>query len=249
VTYDALNDDDDEIRDLAACLVTRIVAGKHYRDNMKDVIPLVASQKLSEYLARKYSRSQELCVEAVRRMTNSDSTRSPLRNSVADTLAQAQEEDTALFVQEKQNLFIDEVREAIIWSRVLKNLSVKAVPRRLAHAFSQWVMDGIAVLTECATNQVDGPLGWISKTEVFVLGMQVVCGAEVLLNWRSRSRKVPVAGYTIRRALREFADIGSVNKVHPLWIEKIEEILEASVMGRLAVMKRSMGLVVERLKQ
>lgn len=242
VIYDALNDDDNEIRDVAASVVTRVFAGKYYRNNMDNVIPLVASQKLSEHLGKTYAQSQELCVEAIRRMTHCELTEPPLLHSVAGILAQARREDMTLFVQEKQNLFIDEVREAETWSRILKHLSVKAIPRELAYNFSEWVTDGISVLTKSAANQDDGSLGWTSKPEVFTLGMRVICGAEVLLNWRSRSRNVPVPGSAVRRALREFADAGSANKLHPLWLDRIEKILTESTMERLAAVKRSMNL-------
>ena len=45
VVYDTLNDDDGEIRELAARIATRVIMGKRYRQGMRDAIPLLASQR------------------------------------------------------------------------------------------------------------------------------------------------------------------------------------------------------------
>ncbi|KAK5092851.1 hypothetical protein LTR16_007642, partial [Cryomyces antarcticus] len=87
----------------------------------------------------------------------------------------------------------------------------------------------IATLTEAAQAEVDGALGWTSKPEVFALGMRVVYGADVLLDWTARSKKVPVRGSETRRALREFADVGSGAGVHEMWLDQVEKTLALSV--------------------
>lgn len=240
VTYDALNDDDDEIRDIATKVVTRIIAGPRYRDGMKDVVPLVASQRLSEYLVKTYPDSRDLCEEAIHRVMGSDGSVSPL-----DVLEQAQRNSTTLFVQEKQNLFVDDVREVVIWSRVLKSLSDEAVTRSRAAYFSKWIWSGLSVFMDAAKAQGDGPLGWTSKPEVFAIGMRLIYGAEVLLHWRGRkSRKGSFEASKVRRLLREFADVGEANEVHKLWLQKIETVLADSVVERLGVMKAKLCGVV-----
>ncbi|KAF2836658.1 hypothetical protein M501DRAFT_939156 [Patellaria atrata CBS 101060] len=241
--YDVMNDDDDEIRDLGASIATKIIAGFRYSVNLKNAVPLVASQRLSEYLARKFTNSQVLCEEALRHLIMTDPWSNLFEDSVEERLRIAREENSALFMQEKQNLFIDEAREAVIWSRVLKKLSAKAIPRRLAEEFTQWVMDGLVVLTETARTEEDGPLGWTSKADVYALGIQVIYGADVLLEWRKKTRKVTVSGPDIRCALRKFADIGEKNELHDLWLERIEEVLSSSILGRLITLKDKMKQV------
>ncbi|KAJ9639502.1 hypothetical protein H2199_006537 [Coniosporium tulheliwenetii] len=213
VTYDALNDDDDEIRDVATKVVTRIIAGPRYRDGMADVVPLVASQRLAEYLAKTYPGSRDLCEEAVHRVMGSVS---PL-----DVLQQTQKDSTVLFVQEKQNLFIDDVKEVVIWSRVLKSLSDEAVMRGRAAYFSKWIWSGLNVFMDAA------------KAERDVEGR--------------RSRKGSFEGSRVRRLLREFADVGEASEVHELWLERIEAVLADSVVQRLGVVKAKLRELVENV--
>lgn len=190
LVYDALNDDDDEIRDIAAHIATRIMLGKQYKTEMRDAVPLLASQRLTEYLARTYPESKVLCEEALRRLVGCGFDSELFGGEFEDMLGRARKEDNSLFVQEKQNLFVDGNREAVMWSRVLRRVSANAVRRALARWFAMWVMDGIALLTTTARTGVDGPLGWTSKPDVFALGMRVVYGAEVLLDWRDRKSVV-----------------------------------------------------------
>lgn len=241
VTYGALNDDDDEIRDLAAKVTTRVITGPRYYNGIPDVVPLVASQRLAEYLAKTHRDSHDLCKEAIHRVMSSDGSVSPL-----DILQQAQKDSTVLFVQEKQNLFIDDVRELDIWSHVLHELSDDAVTRGDAAFFSEWVWSGLTVFMGAARAQRDGPLGWVSKPEVFVMGMRLINGAEVLLHWRRRrSRKGLFSGSRVRRMLQEFADIGEANEMHGLWLERIEAVLAESVFERLGVVKVKLCKLVE----
>lgn len=244
VVYDALNDDDEEIRDLSTSVCSRLILDKRYQANAKDLFPLAASQKLAEHLSKQYATSRTLCLEAVKRMigqrTNSDSVAFA---SVSSLLAEARDREGVLFAEERQNLFIDDVRETAVWSSVLKGLSLRAVTRELATALSQWVIEGLAVLTEIARTKPDGPLGWTSKPEVFALGIRIIYVAEVLLDWRTKTSKLSLSGAHLRRALREFADAGEASDLHPMWLEKIEEVLEDSVAQRLRRLCTFLGTV------
>ncbi|OCL07142.1 hypothetical protein AOQ84DRAFT_389700 [Glonium stellatum] len=246
VVYDVLNDDDDGIRELAAQTATRVIMGKRYRRGMRDAVPLLSSQRLAEYLARVYSDSLELCDHAMRRFMGCEHGAALFETSFQETLAHARKEDIALFVQEKQNLFIDGTREVVIWSRVLKRISSKAIHRTLVEDLTRWVMDGISLLAATAEVEADGPLGWTSKVEVFALGMRVIYGAEVLLNWGMRSRKVGVKGSEIRRKLREFADVAK-SGIHELWIDRVEAVLAHSVLEKLALVKAKIEAVVSEV--
>ncbi|TKA79768.1 hypothetical protein B0A49_02661 [Cryomyces minteri] len=247
VVYDALNDDDDEIRETAAKSATRILASETKGSNSRDVVPLVASQKLLAFLTTSYRSSPKFCTYAVSRLTAGNVTADARIQHVDTVLVQAKKEDTALFAEEKRNLYIDEVREARIWSRVLKELSVKALPKPLVAKFAQWVSQGIATLTEAAQAEVDGALGWTSKPEVFALGMRVVYGADVLLDWTLRSKKVPVRGSELRRALREFADVGSGAGLHEMWLDQAEKTLALSVVRRLRIVYSVVSTVMEKV--
>ena len=71
----------------------------------------------------------------------------------------------------------------------------------------------------------------------------MIYGAEVLLNWRMRSRKVSVRGSEIRRKLRDFADTGRTG-IHELWIDRVEAVLAYSVLEKLALVKEKIEMVV-----
>jgi hypothetical protein len=149
-----------------------------------------------------------------------------LSRSFRDALAEARTEDTALFSQEKQNLYKDDTEDAAFWSQVLRSLNTRAIDPAAMKALSGWALEGLATLTETAKAEIDGPLGWTTKPEVFALGMGVLFAAEAVM-------KLNVNRVELMLALREFADVGSQNEVNGLWLERAESILEATVMGML----------------
>lgn len=218
LTYDILNDDDEEIRDIGSQIVSTITN--------KDVcVPLVASQQLVQYLATEYRRSEHVCNHAIRKMTQSTLQNDQLLPSAKERFKSATAEDTALFVVEKQNLFIDLYREAVLWSQVLKGLSAKVITDAEVTALGNWVFDGLTLLSDKAHYELDGPLGWTSKREVWVFGMQVLFATEVYLDWRLRTRKGGVEGKTIRDLLAKLYGRGTNTKVHEAWLEKIQNML------------------------
>ncbi|EKG10898.1 Armadillo-like helical [Macrophomina phaseolina MS6] len=131
ITYDALNDDDDEVRDAAAAVATRVVAGPRLPPpspttgvaaQTKSVVPLAAARKVAVFLAERYRDSGVLCAEALHRLLSRESGRDASApealewpGGFAGLLREARgvEESAglALFAREKQNLFIDPVRE------------------------------------------------------------------------------------------------------------------------------------------
>ncbi|TID14586.1 HEAT repeat protein-like protein [Venturia nashicola] len=218
LAYDILNDDDEEVRDIGSQIVSIITK--------KDVCaPLVASQQLLQYLATQYRQSEHVCKHALRRMTQSTLLNDRLLPSAKERFMSATAEDTALFVVEKQNLFLDLYHEAGLWSQVLKGLSAKIITDAEVTALGDWVFDGLTLLSDKAHHELDGPLGWTSKREVWVFGMQVLFGAEVYLDWRLRTKKGGVEGKVIRDLLARLYGRGTKTQVHGAWLEKVQNIL------------------------
>ncbi|KAF2477596.1 HEAT repeat protein-like protein [Lindgomyces ingoldianus] len=227
ILYDLLNDDDDEIRDTAAVVAAKLLRGQghgHLR-NLKDAVPIATSQRLTRFLCQSFTNSQDLCREALRRLTGAPSSMALFTRPFRDLLAEKREEDTALFVQEKQNLFKDDSIDAVIWSRVLKSLSLAAIPEAVVFGLKDWVLDGVSALTDMARNEVDGPLGWTTKPDVFALGMRLICAAEVTLYWPGGEK------WRVRKALRKFADVGEMNGLNSFWVERIERVLADSIVN------------------
>jgi hypothetical protein len=230
--YDSLNDDDEEVRSLATSTARRVLVARAGVD-VEQEAPLAASRSISNLLVEFLGKDDELVAEAIQRLCGSRLTLGTLTPSAAERLQAARQGGTALFAAEKQNLFVDDVQEAVIWSRVLKRMPKKAITRDHAQALSAWVTEGLETLTIAAGAEKDGPLGWTSKQDVFVLGMQVILAADVLLQWRLVSSKTPVRGSSLRLLLWRLAEAGRQNGLHETWLEMIERILQRSVLRRV----------------
>jgi hypothetical protein len=215
ILYDLLHDDDDEIRSLAAVATSHLL-------HISPTVPILTSHHLATYLTTTFSESSDLSKEAVRRLTSTPSLSTPLE----EVLQEARRHDTALFATEKQNLYKDDVLDALFWSRVLLHLSV---PHPVQANLRAWLLHALSVLTQTASTDNDGALGWTSKPEVFTLVMRVICAAEVCLD-----KEVMVV-------LREFVDVGGRKGVHGLILGRVEGVLEKGVLGMLRVVKGSFG--------
>ncbi|KAF2803660.1 uncharacterized protein BDZ99DRAFT_546992 [Mytilinidion resinicola] len=246
LVYDALNDDDDDIREVAASVAARVLAGPDYISNSRDVVPLLASQRLAEHFAIVYTGYSLLHEEAIRRFMGTAVGQGPFEQPFPTALVEARKENSALFAQEKQNLFIDESREIAIWAAVSGRLPFEPGPNNgLLEEFEHWIIEGVNTLTTTTVEEEDGALGWASKPEVFTLGLRVVYGAKVILSWARRSSQALKAGDARRstflikidnllKLLRVWGDAGRKREAHGLWLEQIEEAMQVTLEERLA---------------
>ncbi|KAF2657203.1 hypothetical protein K491DRAFT_756956 [Lophiostoma macrostomum CBS 122681] len=230
--YDLLNDDDEEIRDIAATTTSRLLRAQGSTP-FADAVPVITVNRLGHFLTSRFTFSESLCKEAMRRLTGSSNGQTIVPQSFRDALADTMEEDTALFSKEKQNLYQDETEDAAFWSQVLRSVNTRALNLATINALSDWVLKGLAALNETAKAEVDGPLGWTTKPEVFVLGMRVFFSVEVVMKCNVNRAKVMLA-------LREFADVGSQSEVNGTWLERVESILEATVLGMVGKVSQSL---------
>ena len=147
--------------------------------------------------------------------------------TVDERLREACKEDTILFAEEKHNLFADEVSEAERWSEVVLLLSDNFANFNLGRKLAFWTTEGVAILSQTAQKEVDGPLGWSSKPEVFTLGMRVLLAARVVISLANRGIAMPMGidTATIRHQLQTFVVIGKKSKLHGFWVRRIEEML------------------------
>ncbi|KAJ4298165.1 hypothetical protein N0V90_006064 [Kalmusia sp. IMI 367209] len=229
VLYDLLNDDDDEIRDVAALATTSLLQA-HSTSSITPSVPMLTSHRLAAFLVQHFSTSSALAKEALRRLTDTP-VRAPLFSTpFAQSFALARKEDTTLFATEKQNLYMDPTLDAIFWSRVLGSLPVSSISETLRRSLVAWVEEALGALTETAKTERDGALGWASKSEVFTLGMRVVCAADVVLKWEGQAG-VSAEGRRVRTLLAEFKEVGTRSGAHGLWMGKVDSVLEGSVVG------------------
>ncbi|KAI9641579.1 hypothetical protein NHQ30_010391 [Ciborinia camelliae] len=226
--YDTLNDDDDEIRELGAQIVSSIVG--------KPLIPLAACEEFAEWLRLKYPQDQMFGWNVICRITGSDEfifhgAYAGL-SSPEDQLSAAMKQDDALFVEEEQNLFIDEVREAILWSNIIsrdfkmleENGSGKEHWQQYNH-LAKWILGALRKLN-LLMEKVDGPLGWTSKPSMYASCIRILLGANAIIECQdslSESISQVLHQKEIREALNLFKDLGEKNDLHPSLLSKVSE--------------------------
>ncbi|THY29528.1 hypothetical protein D6D00_03503 [Aureobasidium pullulans] len=222
--YDLNNDDDDEIRAIAVPVATNIlnagIGEKH-----SDMVPLAANQGLANFIASAFGSSDVAAQSALSRATG-NAVSSFFPDSVKQSLDNKSKLGSSLFAQEKQNLFIDETREAKIWSSVAAQLHPEAFSFRLLMNLCTWVIDGLDVLIAEIEANPDTPLGWSRKPEVFVLGTQIVYTAELVLKLGKRGFEMPVEGKAVVKRLEALLSKGQENGVNVLWLQTVKEVLE-----------------------
>ena len=171
--YDALNDDDDEVRELAASAAAPVLGGQQ-------LAPMEAARRLLGFLASSsFASAAPFRAHAAGRMVGhvtavsvraaetkeegegegGGGAEGPASWTPAETqLRAAMRFDDALFVVEEQNLFVDEVREARRWRDVLLSSAAAASPSPSSsscsaredeelRALAAWTLDGLRALT------------------------------------------------------------------------------------------------------
>ncbi|GJC95633.1 heat repeat protein [Colletotrichum higginsianum] len=194
--YDALNDDDDEVRDLAS------VSAKHILT--QPLAPLDAASRLLTRIAATYRDA-------------------PARVGARGAqLAKALRFDDSLFAIEEQNLFIDEVRESNRWAAVLEDVFSPSSPAvsSSSTALTEWTsagLDSLLDITSPADRDIaadDGPLGWASDPEVYA-----VC-ARILLCATALARAGAAGSELLRSKLERFRSAGQRARLHGLLLDE-----------------------------
>lgn len=231
VLYDMLNDDDDELRDMAASAASWILSHSSVSpDADVTLAPLNASALLADFIMDNYSDSAVLGQRVLQYLTGQQPRISgydadnPL-TSVSDQIAGHRQQSTVLFEEEKQNLFIDEVREVELWSRALLRLSRSAYNELSMRQISSWAFDGLTSIYSLLGSEAepDGLLGWVSKPEIFTLGFRVIVIASAL---GSQSFSAPdtlsVQPDAFRESLNSILSAGKLSLIHGHWLSRIQ---------------------------
>lgn len=239
VLYDMLNDDDEELRDIAASIASWVLSYSTVSPNTAVAFgPLNASALLASFIIEHYSGSAQLANRVIRyltgqepRISGSDSS-APLV-AVSDLVAEYSQESTVLFVEEKQNLFIDEVREVDIWTRALTHLERDAYSHDLVQQISSWVSGGLEYLAEHLgqNDGKDGLLGWISKPESFTLCVRLISISSALASSRfSASNDLAIDAQVLRKRLERLLDVGRSASMHDELLSRIQTGLDFGVL-------------------
>lgn len=238
ILYDMLNDDDEELRDIAASTASWVLSYSSVSPRTAVALgPLNASSLLATFITDHYSDSPQLARRVIRYLTGqnqriSGSDEQAQLVSVADLVAEYCQESTVLFVEEKQNLFIDDVREIDVWSKALLHLHKGAYPETLVRQFSNWVSEGLEYLSKRVSQEAgqDGLLGWVSKPESFILGVRIISiSAALASNEFAAPQYLDVDPNTLKKQLKLLLDAGRGASVHDDWLSRITSGVKSSV--------------------
>jgi hypothetical protein len=229
--HDGLNDDDEEIRELAAKTVSLVLCTVDFQNSMVQ-LPISASLQVCKALSDLPS-SKGLQREAIRRMIGSAVKGLILVPSAAETLEQVIVEHHELFMVEKQNLYIDVVRESNIWRKVLKKQDLS---QRHMAALNTWVLEGLKVISEHIKTQRDSPLGWSSDADTFAFVVRVLNGTDVVLNGEDNSQKRKL----VLEASIKLVEVGQKGGLHPALLQKLERFIGRALIQTCQALQRSL---------
>ena len=192
VLYDLLNDDDEDVREIAASAASKILdSEKAAQRTQFKLSPLAASERLATFVATEFRSDPKFPIAVLRRIWFSSSLN--LKRGASERgieyysakilLEKVQHDSTALFEEEKQNLYVDDIREVEIWSDILR--SIEPPEQCLLNSLGDWVLAALHDLKNDLKDKVDfeGPPGLTFQADVLILFMQIIELAGVMLHW------------------------------------------------------------------
>ncbi|RAO64566.1 uncharacterized protein BHQ10_000578 [Talaromyces amestolkiae] len=231
ILYDMLNDDDDELRSLSAPIASWVLSHSAIFPNQAVTLgALPASESLVKFIIENYATQPALFQHVITRLmkeTLSQKKQTDFK-SFETLFEDYSKESLALFEEEKQNLFIDEVREIDIWTKVLRHLDKSAYDQNTINKLAAWVSNGLTYLNNKVTSsavdgQEDDVLGWTSKPEVYTLGCLLFNVASLLI----ATSEMEVAG-SFQRALTTLYEKGQMISLHSQWLDRIQATISLS---------------------
>lgn len=241
ILHDSLLDDDEDVRDTGAATVSKLLSSAASKDDSETIrIPLMvpaARHHLLGLLKKRSRNSAILWTEAVQRILGMRSSqlltkspeqapRRPLFTSPRALLERLKPDDTSLFVEERQNLYIDEVQEAGVWLDVLLSLHPRAVDLGILRQLHRWAAEGTDALIEAAERETDGPLGWTSKPEVFTLGVRIIHAAEASICLAEHESLGVDGSGVLRSRLEKLLAVGEESSLNAAWLRMIRKALK-----------------------
>lgn len=244
VLYDTLLDDDEEIRAQGSRTVSSLLSA--HTDTSLSLSAAAAKSRLLGFLEHRYRGSKALFIEATRRLTGSLSIFSatshkyaidnngefqniPLQlRPVAELSLEARTTQIAVFVEEKQNLYVDEVLEADEWANLLVHMDPEAWEPTVVSTLQSWTADGLEYLLDFYEKVYDlEALSLLSIPEMYTLFMRVILSAKVLMNRVTQmSSKRNATKQECRVLLEKLLELGTQKRLHGLLLDRIQYILD-----------------------
>lgn len=235
--YTSLLDDDEDVRDTGATVASKLLDSTT-SPNPQDRLPLslmvpAARDKLLEHLKHNYHDSPNLWTHSLQRLLGlhlipSVNTRNkfPFPSPKA-LLEDANREDTSLFAEEKQNLYVDDAQEARVWQEVFLSLDRSTADADHLRNLHVWAVEGVDALIEVARREnIDGPLGWTSKPDVFTLGVRILLAVEVVLRVSANGGSGNEDEEVLRERTRTLFEVGKECELRPAWMRMLRDIVD-----------------------
>lgn len=147
--------------------------------------------------------------------------------TVAKLSLDAQTMQIAVFVEEKQNLYIDDVKEINIWADVLVGLDPAAWDATLASALEKWAVEGLTHFLSLFESTTDGALGLTSNPKMYTLIMRVIQATRVSMSRPPlESSKLELKEDQCRGFLEKLHELGKRSMLHDLLIDRMRHVIE-----------------------
>ena len=242
--YTTLVDDDEDIRYQGAAAVSLLpsvveTTVGNRQCSQHSLSPPAAKCKLLQFLRDCYPTSRILYSRAVEKLIglqllSSDFAIVEYRNdadaitfrSVKEVLADAQKPQFEVFIEEKQNLYIDLVEEAKNWAELLTRLDCDVRDMNVFTALEHWTMDGVLHLRELCKKTSDEPIGWASDPETFTVFVRVILAAKVvIIHSRAHSANETSTETVQKGHLEELLMLANSCRLHSLLVGRLENVI------------------------
>ena len=244
VLYNILVDDDEDIREQGSRTVSSLLSG--HTDTSLSLSPAAAKSRLLDFMEQEYRGSTMFSIEAVQKLTGLPSICSatshkfgsdkddnfqsiPLQiRPVAELLLEARTTQIAVFVEEKQNLYVDQVLEADGWANILVKMDAAAWKPTVVSELQSWTTNGLDYLLQFCERMSDlEAVTLTSLSEVYTLFMRVILSAKVLVNGATQmDREVSRKNQDCRVLLERLLELGTQKQLHGLLLDRIRYILK-----------------------
>jgi hypothetical protein len=194
-------------------------------------LPINSSNRVLEIIADEELHCKRATDEALKRLTHAHFRKGALLPKPGLSVPMVLRANAVLFAVEKQNLYIDDFRESRVWAKLLKNFAPTAQQLMILES---WTLSGLraandTILGMQELGHPDGPLGWSSKPEFFLLIARVLACADVVLFWARKQRRES----EVSNILMHFAINGEQNQVNEVLLTKAKSILQRNIMRTL----------------
>ena len=234
ILYDILNDDDEDIREKGARIASWTLSSNIHPSPIvspsMSLSPAAVRLQMLEFLKLNYTDSSALFQEGLSRLLGIDRRKGSIPELLVPAkilLEDSMKDETSLFAEERQNMYIDIVQEVESWAHLIYALDSKAVSGCMAlSSVQEWAIDGLAALAAAGERCVDGPLGWTSNPQVFALGVRIFLSIGVI------NRHCNIDHTSIIESLTRFLRLGNSMSLHWMWMHRVQGVLSEIVEKR-----------------